>query len=57
MKKQRQKNALERLKVQLSDGTKPEKLEGKTTGKRIPLTDKDKERINREIKTLEGKNL
>ena len=51
-KEQRQQSALARLQQQLQVGTKPEKIDGKTTGKQVPLTDKDKVRIEREIETL-----
>lgn len=47
--KMRRENAKKRLEEQLSRGTKPEKLDGKTTSKMVALTDADKARINREI--------
>jgi len=40
------------LEEQLKRGTKPEKVEGKTTSKMIPLTEGDKNRINKEIEIL-----
>ena len=49
---QRQMSALARLQQQLQVGTKPEKIEGKTTGNQVPLTSNDKARIEREITTL-----
>ena len=49
---QRQMSALVRLQQQLQVGTKPEKIEGKTTGNQVPLTSNDKARIEREITTL-----
>ena len=55
-KEQRQQSALARLQQQLQVGTKPEKIEGKTTGNQVPLTDKDKVRIEREIESLSNNN-
>ena len=52
LKEQRQMSALARLQQQLQVGTKPEKINGKTTGNQVPLTDKDKVRIEKEITTL-----
>lgn len=49
---ERQQSALARLQQQLQVGTKPEKIDGKTTGKQVPLTSTDKARIEREIETL-----
>jgi hypothetical protein len=57
MKKQRQKNALERLEAQLASGTKPEKIDGKTTNTRVAISDHDKKRITKEITILKSKNL
>lgn len=51
-KEQRQMSALARLQQQLQVGTKPEKIDGKTTGNQVPLTSNDKARIEREIETL-----
>lgn len=48
----RRKNAKSVLEGQLKRGTKPEKIEGKTTSKLIPLTEGDKNRINKEIEIL-----
>jgi len=48
----RRRNALTRLEAQLVTGTKPEKIEGKTTANRIPLTEGNIKRINAEILTL-----
>lgn len=48
----KRKNAKEALETQLVKGTKPEKVNGKTTTKMIPLTDGDKTRINKEIEIL-----
>ena len=50
--KMRRDSAKKQLEAQLQRGTKPEKVQGKTTNKLIPLTDFDKKRINREIETL-----
>jgi len=52
LKEQRQQSALERLQRQLQVGTKPEKINGKTTGNQVPLTSTDKARIEREITIL-----
>lgn len=41
------------LEAQLLRGTKPEKINGKTTSNMIPLTEKDKTRINREIESID----
>jgi hypothetical protein len=49
---QRQMSALARLQQQLQVGTKPEKIEGKTTGNQVPLTSNDKARIEKEITSL-----
>ena len=49
---QRQMSALARLQQQLQVGTKPEKINGRTTGNQVPLTDKDKVRIEKEITSL-----
>jgi hypothetical protein len=46
-------SALGRLQAQLKSKTKPEKVDGKTTMKKIPLTDSDEKRISAEIKKLE----
>lgn len=51
-KVERQQSALERLQRQLQVGTKPEKINGKTTGNQVPLTSTDKARIEREITIL-----
>jgi hypothetical protein len=51
-KEERQQNALERLQRQLQVGTKPEKIDGKTTGNQVPLTSNDKARIEKEITIL-----
>jgi hypothetical protein len=51
-KEKRQKTALARLQQQLQVGTKPEKINGRTTGNQVPLTDKDRVRIEREISIL-----
>jgi len=48
----RRKNAKAVLEEQLVRGTKPEKVNGKTTSKMIPLTEGDKKRIKMEIEIL-----
>lgn len=55
-KEQRQQSALVRLQQQLQVGTKPEKIEGRTTGNQVPLTSTDKARIEREITNLSSNN-
>jgi hypothetical protein len=55
-KEERQQNALERLQRQLQVGTKPEKIDGKTTGNQVPLTSNDKARIEKEITILSSNN-
>jgi hypothetical protein len=55
-KLQKQQSALARLQRQLQVGTKPEKIADKTTGNQVPLTDKDKVRIEREIEILSKTN-
>jgi len=40
------------LQQQLQVGTKPEKINGKTTGYQVPLTSNDKARIEKEITIL-----
>jgi len=48
----RRHNAMKMREEQLRDGTKPEKVNKKTTNKKIPLTQKDIERITKEIEVL-----
>ena len=55
-KEERQQSALARLQQQLQVGTKPEKINGRTTGNQVPLTDKDKVRIEKEINILSSNN-
>jgi hypothetical protein len=55
-REERQNYALVKLQEQLQVGTKPEKIEGKTTSNQVPLTDKDKVRIEKEIKILSNNN-
>lgn len=55
-KVERQQSALERLQRQLQVGTKPEKINGKTTGNQVPLTSNDKARIEKEITMLSSNN-
>ena len=54
-KQTRRENAKKYLQEQLKKGHKPEKVDGKTTDKNIPLTEGDKKRINREIENLSTK--
>jgi hypothetical protein len=48
----RRTNAKAYLEAQLLKGTKPEKVNKKTTTKMIPLTEGDKSRITKEIEIL-----
>lgn len=48
----RRNNAKAVLEAQLLRGTKPEKVNGKTTSKMIPLTEGDKTRIKNDIEIL-----
>ena len=48
----RRANAKEVLEAQLVRNTKPEKVNGKTTSKMIPLTEGDKTRIKKDIEIL-----
>lgn len=49
----RRASAKSLLEAQLLRGIKPEKINGKTTSKMIPLTEKDKARINKEIESID----
>jgi hypothetical protein len=51
----RKQNALVSLQEQLSRGTKPVKINGKTKGELTPLSDADIKRIEREIAALNNK--
>ena len=51
-KKMRRESAKKMLEAQLLKGTKPEKINGKTTDKMIPLLPADITRINREIEAI-----
>jgi hypothetical protein len=48
----RRESAKGRLEAQLKRGTKPEKINGKTTNNMISLTDTDIARINKELDVL-----
>jgi hypothetical protein len=48
----RRNNAKTYLEAQLLKGTKPEKVNKKTTSKLIPLTEGDKTRIRKDIEIL-----
>jgi len=48
----RRESARKLLEEQLKRGTKPEKIDGKTTDVMIPLTDADRTRIKRELEIL-----
>lgn len=53
--KMRRLNAKKMLEAQLLRGTKPEKINKKTTSNMIPLTTADIARINREIEAINNK--
>ena len=46
-------SALERLEAQLKSKMKPQRVDGKTTTKKIPLSESDEKRIKAEIAVLE----
>ena len=48
----RKERALKLLYAQLKKGTKPEKIEGRTTTKQVPLNQRDLKRINVDIGKL-----
>jgi len=48
----RRESARKLLEEQLKRGSKPEKIDGRTTNNLIPLTDADKTRIKRELEVL-----
>ena len=51
----RRNSALQLLEGQLKNGTKPQKVDGKTTTTTELLTEIDKKRINKEIDSLKKK--
>jgi hypothetical protein len=53
--KMRRENAKKMLEAQLLKGTKPEKINGKTTNNMVALTPADITRINREIEAINNK--
>jgi hypothetical protein len=53
--KMRRESAKQRLEAQLKRGTKPEKINGKTTNKMVGLTDADRKRIEKEIDNINNK--
>lgn len=53
--KMRQQNAKAMLEAQLKRGTKPEKINGKTTANMVALTDADRKRIEKEITNIDNK--
>jgi hypothetical protein len=53
--KMRRENAKKMLEAQLLRGTKPEKIDGKTTKNMIALLPADITRINREIEAINNK--
>lgn len=53
-KRVRKISALGRLEAQLKSKMKPQRVDGKTTMKKIPLTEADEKRIKNEIKVLEA---
>jgi len=54
-KTSRRQGALARLEAQLKSGKKPQKVEGKDTGKKTELTENDTKRIQKEITLLKEK--
>lgn len=52
--KSRRDRAKKMLEEQLIRGTKPEKINGKTTSKMIPLTQGDIVRIKKEIESIDN---
>jgi hypothetical protein len=48
----RRHNAMQMREEQLKSGEKPEKINKKTTNKKVPLTKADIERITKEIEVL-----
>jgi len=53
--KMRQQSAKAMLEAQLKRGTKPEKINKKTTANMVALTDADKKRILQEIDNINNK--
>jgi hypothetical protein len=53
--KMRRENAKKMLEAQLLRGTKPEKINGKTTNTMVALTPVDITRINKEIEAINNK--
>jgi len=51
----RRTRAFQRLESQLNTGNKPEKIEGRTTSKQIPLNESDKKRISKELDILKNR--
>lgn len=51
-KQSRQRRAKEMLEAQLKSGVKSEKIDGKTTGKKVPMSEQDVKRIKKEIDIL-----
>lgn len=51
-KQSRRTRALTMLETQLKSGVKTEKVDGKTTGNKVPLSEQDVKRIKREIDNL-----
>ena len=53
--KMRRESAKAMLEAQLKRGTKPEKINGKTTSNMVALTDADRKRIEKEIENINNK--
>ena len=51
-KQSRRKRALTMLETQLKSGVKTEKVDGKTTGNKVPLSEHDTKRLKKEIDIL-----
>ena len=51
-KQSRRQRALTMLETQLKSGVKTEKVDGKTTGNKVPLSEQDTKRLKKEIENL-----
>jgi hypothetical protein len=51
-KRVRRETAKKLLEAELTRGTKPEKVNGKTTTNMVPLTEKDKTRIKHDLEAI-----
>jgi hypothetical protein len=51
--RRRKVSAFNRLEAQLKTGSKPEKVDGRTTTNNIQLSESDKNRMKKELETLQ----